>query len=83
MLSDVQGVVVKDGPTLCTGYNGAPTGFPHCHGTGWLGEQLHIPFGDCQGACRGVHAEHNAIIGGDFTVSRLLVLTSTLHSSQV
>ena len=58
----VGAVIVKDKRILSTGYNGAPTGFPHCDETGCLREQLGIPSGERQEICRGLHAEQNAII---------------------
>ena len=58
----VGAVIVKDKRILTTGYNGAPTGFPHCDETGCLREQLGIPSGERQEICRGLHAEQNAII---------------------
>ncbi|MGQ9492902.1 MAG: deoxycytidylate deaminase [Anaerolineae bacterium] len=58
----VGAVIVKDKRILSTGYNGAPSGFAHCSETGCLREQLHIPSGERQEICRGLHAEQNAII---------------------
>ncbi|MBM4429431.1 MAG: cytidine deaminase [Chloroflexi bacterium] len=58
----VGAVVVKNKRILSTGYNGAPSGFPHCQETGCLREQLGIPSGERQEICRGLHAEQNAII---------------------
>ena len=59
---EVGAVIVKDKRILATGYNGAPTGLPHCMDTGCLREQLHIPSGERQEICRGIHAEQNALI---------------------
>lgn len=47
---------------LSTGYNGPPTGLPHCDVVGCLREELGIPSGQRQEICRGLHAEQNAII---------------------
>jgi len=58
----VGAVIVKDKRILATGYNGAPSGFPHCSETGCMRETLHIPSGERQEICRGLHAEQNAII---------------------
>ena len=58
----VGAVIVKDKRILATGYNGAPSGFPHCGDTGCLREQWRIPSGERQEICRGLHAEQNAII---------------------
>jgi len=58
----VGAVVVKDKRILTTGYNGAPSGLPHCLDVGCLREQLNVPSGERQELCRGVHAEQNAIV---------------------
>lgn len=58
----VGAVLVKDKRILCSGYNGAPTGIPHCDVTGCLRKQLGVPSGEKHELCRGVHAEQNAII---------------------
>ncbi|MFO7748483.1 MAG: cytidine/deoxycytidylate deaminase family protein [Desulfobacteraceae bacterium] len=58
----VGAVLVKDRRLLCSGYNGAPSGLPHCSETGCLREQLLVPSGEKHELCRGVHAEQNAII---------------------
>ncbi len=58
----VGAVIVKDKRILATGYNGAPSGLPHCDEVGCLREKLKIPSGERQELCRGVHAEQNAII---------------------
>lgn len=58
----VGAVIVKDKRILTTGYNGAPTGMPHCLDIGCLREQLKIPSGERHELCRAVHAEQNAII---------------------
>jgi len=58
----VGAVIVKNKRILSTGYNGAPSGLPHCAETGCLREQLGIPSGQRQEICRGLHAEQNAII---------------------
>ena len=58
----VGAVIVREKRILSTGYNGAPSGFPHCGETGCLRETLHIPSGERQEVCRGLHAEQNAII---------------------
>ena len=53
---------VKDKNILATGYNGAPSGVPHCAEVGCLREQLGIPSGERHEICRGLHAEQNGII---------------------
>jgi dCMP deaminase len=58
----VGAVIVRDKRILSTGYNGAPSGFPHCEQTGCLRARLGIPSGERQEICRGLHAEQNAII---------------------
>jgi dCMP deaminase len=58
----VGAVVVKDKKILATGYNGAPSGLPHCLEVGCLRDQMGIPSGERHELCRGLHAEQNAII---------------------
>jgi len=58
----VGAVIVREKRILCTGYNGAPSGLPHCNVVGCLREKMHIPSGQRQEICRGLHAEQNAII---------------------
>jgi len=58
----VGAIIVRDKRILCTGYNGAPRGLAHCSEVGCLREKLHIPSGERQEICRGLHAEQNAII---------------------
>jgi dCMP deaminase len=58
----VGAVLVKDKRILATGYNGAPSGLPHCLDIGCLREQNHIPSGERHELCRGLHAEQNVII---------------------
>lgn len=53
---------VKDKNILATGYNGAPSGIPHCSEVGCLREKLGIPSGERHEICRGLHAEQNGII---------------------
>ncbi len=58
----VGAVLVKDKNILATGYNGAPSGQPHCAQTGCIREILKVPSGEKHELCRGLHAEQNAII---------------------
>lgn len=58
----VGAVIVRDRRILCTGYNGAPAGHPHCSEVGCLRERLRVPSGERHELCRGLHAEQNAII---------------------
>lgn len=51
-------IAVKDNHVLATGYNGPPTGEPHC--TTCVRQTL--PSGDSLQICRAVHAEQNVII---------------------
>lgn len=55
-------VIVHRKRILATGYNGAPSGLPHCHDTGCLREDLKVESGKRHELCRGLHAEQNAII---------------------
>ncbi|MGD8397748.1 MAG: cytidine/deoxycytidylate deaminase family protein [Anaerolineae bacterium] len=52
----VGAVIVRDKRILTTGYNGAPTGLPHCTEAGCLMVNDHC--------VRTLHAEQNAIIQG-------------------
>jgi len=73
----VGSVIVKDRRALSTGYNGAPTGLPHCSEVGCLREG--VPPGERHELCRGLHAEQNAVIqAATFGVS---VQGSTLYST--
>jgi dCMP deaminase len=58
----VGAVIVKDRRILATGYNGAPSGLPHCDETGCVRQQHNVPPGERHELCRGIHAEQNAII---------------------
>lgn len=58
----VGAIIVKERRILCTGYNGAPAGLPHCAEAGCLRERLGVPSGERHELCRGLHAEQNAII---------------------
>jgi dCMP deaminase len=58
----VGAVLVKDKRILATGYNGAPSGLPHCLDVGCLRELNGIPSGERHELCRGLHAEQNVII---------------------
>jgi dCMP deaminase len=54
----VGAVLVRDNQTLATGYNGAPSGEPHCEVVGCTKPES----GMGMERCRAVHAEQNAII---------------------
>ena len=58
----VGAVAVKEKRILATGYNGVPSGIPHCLDVGCLREQEGIPSGERHELCRGIHAEQNVII---------------------
>ncbi|MGB9742129.1 MAG: deoxycytidylate deaminase [candidate division WOR-3 bacterium] len=58
----VGAVLVREKRILCTGYNGAPHGLPHCAEVGCLREKLHIPAGERIEICRGIHAEQNTLV---------------------
>jgi dCMP deaminase len=58
----VGAILVKNKRILSTGYNGAPTGVPHCLDVGCLREELGVPSGERHELCRGLHAEQNAIL---------------------
>ena len=54
-------VLVRGKRIIATGYNGAPSGAPHCDKTGCLRQQKGIPSGERLDICRASHAEANAI----------------------
>jgi dCMP deaminase len=58
----VGAILVKDKRILATGYNGVPSGLPHCYDVGCLRETEGIPSGERHELCRGLHAEQNVII---------------------
>ena len=58
----VGAIVVRNKRILATGYNGAPTGLPHCLDIGCLREELGVASGERHELCRGLHAEQNVII---------------------
>lgn len=55
-------VIVRDRRILCTGYNGAPSGMPHCTDVGCLRDELGLRPGENLEICRGLHAVQNAIL---------------------
>ena len=55
-------VLVRNKHIISTGYNGAPSGLPHCSEVGCLREKSMIPSGQRHELCRGAHAEANAIV---------------------
>jgi dCMP deaminase len=58
----VGALLVREKRILASGYNGAPSGLPHCEDVGCRRAQLGIPSGERQELCRALHAEQNAII---------------------
>jgi len=54
-------VLVKEKRVIATGYNGAPSGAPHCDVTGCIRQHEGIPSGQRLDICRASHAEANAI----------------------
>lgn len=54
-------VIVKDNRIISTGYNGAPTGAPHCLGNECLRMKENIPHGERYDLCRAIHSEVNAL----------------------
>ncbi len=58
--NQVGALIVKNKRILSTGYNGAPTGLPHCLDVGCLRQD--VASGTRHELCRAVHAEQNAII---------------------
>ena len=75
----VGAVVVKDKHILASGYNGAPSGLPHCAEVGCLREKLQIPSGERHELCRGLHAEQNAIIQS--AVHGVSIAGATIYST--
>lgn len=59
---EVGAVLVKERRILATGYNGAPSGLPHCEQTGCLRQKLNVPSGERHELCRGLHAEQNVLL---------------------
>lgn len=58
----VGAVIVRERSILATGYNGAPSGLPHCTDVGCLIYESRTPTGDIEENCfRTIHAEINAI----------------------
>jgi len=55
-------IIVLEKRIVSTGYNGAPSGLPHCEEVGCLREERGVASGERHELCRGLHAEQNAII---------------------
>ena len=58
----VGAILVLEKYILATGYNGSPSGIPHCADVGCLRDQMQVPSGERHELCRGLHAEQNAIL---------------------
>ncbi|RJP32871.1 MAG: cytidine deaminase [Actinobacteria bacterium] len=55
-------IIVLGKRIVSTGYNGAPSGLPHCEEVGCIRDSKGIASGERHELCRGLHAEQNAII---------------------
>lgn len=55
-------VIIIEKRIVSTGYNGAPSGLPHCEDVGCVRESSGVASGERHELCRGLHAEQNAII---------------------
>jgi dCMP deaminase len=55
-------IIVLEKRIVSTGYNGAPSGLPHCEEVGCIREDRRVASGERHELCRGLHAEQNAII---------------------
>lgn len=58
----VGAILVLEKYILATGYNGPPSGVPHCDVEGCPRVRLQVPSGERHELCRGLHAEQNAIL---------------------
>ncbi len=55
-------IIIQEKRIVSTGYNGAPSGLPHCEDVGCIRESQGIASGERHELCRGLHAEQNALI---------------------
>ena len=55
-------IIVLDKRIVSTGYNGAPSGLPHCEEVGCVRADRGVASGERHELCRGLHAEQTAII---------------------
>lgn len=55
-------IIVIEKRIVSTGYNGAPSGLPHCEEVGCIRDSRGVASGERHELCRGLHAEQNAII---------------------
>ena len=58
----VAAIAITDRRIIATGYNGTPSGVPHCEKVGCLRIEKHVKSGERHEICRAVHAEQNLII---------------------
>lgn len=58
----VGAIAVKDQRILATGYNGAPSGHPHCLDGTCRRQVENIPSGERHEICNALHAEQNVLI---------------------
>src|SRR5579875_2687732 len=58
----VGAVIVRERNILATGYNGAPSGFPHCTDVGCLIYESRTPYGETELNCyRSIHVKIRTI----------------------
>lgn len=58
----VGAVIVRDRHIVSTGYNGGPSGYPHCDEGGCPRAASEAPTGVGYGSCVAIHAEANALL---------------------
>lgn len=58
----VGAVIVRDRHIISTGYNGGPSGYPHCDEGGCPRARSDAPMGSNYDACVAIHAEANALL---------------------
>ena len=58
----VGAVIVRDRHIVSTGYNGGPSGYPHCDEGGCPRATSDVAMGADYGSCIAIHAEANALL---------------------
>ena len=58
----VGAVIVRERHIVSTGYNGGPSGYPHCDEGGCPRATSDVPTGADYGSCIAIHAEANALL---------------------
>ncbi len=58
----VGAVIVRERHIVSTGYNGGPSGYPHCDEGGCPRAQTDAPMGTDYDGCVAIHAEANALL---------------------